>query len=52
MGGTVELHATSGRTMFALVLPIAQRDAGPSQDGERFPVETERPHEREPTVPA
>jgi len=51
MGGTIELHAASGRTIFALVLPIAQRDVAPGEDGQRFPVETERPQEPEPTVP-
>jgi signal transduction histidine kinase len=40
MGGTVELHVTPGRTIFALVLPSARDDAGAVEDEERFHVET------------
>ena len=39
MGGSVELHVPPGRTVFALVLPVAQRDAA-APPAESFHVET------------
>jgi signal transduction histidine kinase len=47
MRGTLELHVTPGRTIFALVLPLAQQDAS-VHDGAGFPVETESPAGSEP----
>jgi signal transduction histidine kinase len=41
MGGTVELHITPGRTIFALVLPVARDEPDPGDGDEaRFHVET------------
>jgi len=44
MEGTVELHAAPGRTIFALVLPVARRDGDampvPDEDEEVFHVES------------
>jgi two-component system, OmpR family, sensor kinase len=40
MGGSLELHAMTGRTIFALVLPVAGRDDRGSYDGHAFHVET------------
>jgi len=42
MGGTLELSTRPGRTMLALVLPLAQRDAPLDRDTEAFHVETVR----------
>ena len=49
MGGSVELHAAPGRTLFALVLPVAHRDLAGLEDDERFLVKTGERSEREPT---
>jgi signal transduction histidine kinase len=41
MGGSLELHVTPGRTIFALVLPIARRDqAEAAREPEAFHVES------------
>jgi signal transduction histidine kinase len=41
MGGSVELHITPGRTIFALVLPVARDEPDPDDGDEaRFHVET------------
>jgi signal transduction histidine kinase len=40
MSGSVELHVTPGRTIFALVLPVAHRDTDGVPDRERFHVES------------
>jgi signal transduction histidine kinase len=40
MGGNVELHVSPGRTIFALVLPVARREPEPDPAGERFHVES------------
>jgi len=40
MSGSVELHVTPGRTIFALVLPIARRDREPVEHREAFHVES------------
>lgn len=40
MGGTVELHVTPDRTIFALVLPAARDAPGAIEDDARFHVET------------
>ena len=40
MGGSVELHVTPGRTIFALVLPVAGVDDVAATDGQAFHVET------------
>ncbi len=40
MGGSVELHLMPGRTIFALVLPIARRDGEPVPEDELFHVES------------
>ena len=40
MGGTVELHVTPGRTIFALVLPVARRDSELAREAEPFHVES------------
>jgi signal transduction histidine kinase len=41
MSGSVELHVTPGRTIFALVLPVARRDTGVSApDEDAFHVES------------
>jgi signal transduction histidine kinase len=41
MGGSVELHVTPGRTIFAFVLPVARRDtAVSSADADAFHVES------------
>jgi signal transduction histidine kinase len=40
MGGTVELHATPERTIFALVLPVAEPERPGADDAVQFHVET------------
>jgi signal transduction histidine kinase len=40
MGGSVELHVAPGRTIFALVLPVARREPEPDTAAERFHVES------------
>jgi signal transduction histidine kinase len=40
MGGNVELHVSPGRTIFALVLPVARREPEPDAASERFHVES------------
>jgi two-component system OmpR family sensor kinase len=40
MGGTVELHVTPGRTIFALVLPVARRDRDVVGEPDAFHVES------------
>ena len=40
MGGSVELHVTPGRTIFALVLPIARREPEVDETTDRFHVES------------
>ena len=40
MGGNVELHVSPGRTIFALVLPVARREPEPDAPAERFHVES------------
>ncbi|TML23170.1 MAG: HAMP domain-containing protein [Actinobacteria bacterium] len=40
MGGAVELHVTPGRTIFALVLPVARRDSEIAGEAEPFHVES------------
>ena len=42
MGGTVELHVTPGRTIFALVLPVARRDSDEVAGADAFHVESVR----------
>ncbi|TMK78191.1 MAG: HAMP domain-containing histidine kinase [Actinobacteria bacterium] len=42
MGGTVELHVTPGRTIFALVLPVARRDSDDVAGADAFHVESVR----------
>ena len=40
MGGSIELHVTPGRTIFALVLPVSRRDTDGMPEPERFHVES------------
>jgi nitrogen-specific signal transduction histidine kinase len=40
MGGTIELHAMTDRTIFGLVLPVASRDAATDDEALGFHVET------------
>jgi signal transduction histidine kinase len=40
MGGTVELHVAPERTIFALVLPIAEREGTATEVEDRFHVES------------
>jgi signal transduction histidine kinase len=51
MRGTLELHVTPGRTIFALVLPLAQQDIA-ARNGDGFPVKTESRAESEPPIHA
>jgi signal transduction histidine kinase len=52
MNGSVELHATPARTIFALVLPIAGRGEIPGPNGHGFLVKTDEPADQEPSIPA
>jgi two-component system sensor histidine kinase TctE len=40
MGGNVELHVSPGRTIFALVLPVARREPETDAASEAFHVES------------
>ncbi len=40
MSGSVELHLTPDRTIFALVLPVSRRDTDAAAESERFHVES------------
>ena len=43
MGGAVELHVAPERTIFALVLPIAEREDTAAELDDRFHVESAAP---------